>query len=190
MAVVHGNPTTKVHTEFPKIMDYRLNLKKNLSRWTKSEVPSFKLVGHLDTDHWTKLKKKHVDFVLGGKIMRELHAADDRHIHLPQKALPEPPGGIQRYYYDQGRKREDLLKRTFNMYQQELLVDDHHNIDKQGKPRRFTALKQPSIYNQRAKNGFQFWMDRDPILNHVSLSSKYTFGAKHTFHGLGNAPRN
>ena len=59
------------------------------------------------------------------------------------------------------------------MYQQELF-DDHHNIDKQGRQQRYKTMKQASVYNQRAKNGFQFWMERDPILNHVSCKPNLT----------------
>lgn len=181
------------YTEFPKIWEYRINQKKNLSRWTKDEVPSFKLVGHLDTDHWSKLKKKHVDYTVAGKLPREIHGVAGQRALPLQARLPEPSSGIQRHYYEQGRKREDLLKKTFTMYQQDLLVDDQRRVpvaSKHVKPSRFAAQKHPSIYHQHAKDGFQFWMDRDPILNKISFCSKYSFGSKHTFHGLGTAPRN
>ena len=37
---------------------FRPGQKKQLSHWSRYEVPSFKLVPQLDTDHWTKLKNK------------------------------------------------------------------------------------------------------------------------------------
>ncbi|KXJ13316.1 hypothetical protein AC249_AIPGENE18874 [Exaiptasia diaphana] len=96
--------------------------------------------------------------------------------------LPKPRGGLQLHYYDVGKRRDELMQESRTMYSTP--PDIHHAGTKK------TTTKRPSIYNEHAKNGFKFWLDKDPHVKKISLYSKYTFGSKHTVHGLGNAPRN
>ncbi|XP_031561046.1 uncharacterized protein LOC116297049 isoform X1 [Actinia tenebrosa] len=162
--------------EFPKIWEYRYGDRKELSHWSKHELPLIQLIGKLDTDHWTKLKRRHQTF----------YTSMDPRSKLNQTSvndLPKPHGGIQQHYYDQSRNRaEHLLQEGRTMYS----LPDVHFTGNRNK----TARRQPSIYNQHAKNGFKFWMEGDPNVNKISFCSKYTFGSKYTIHGLGNAPRN
>jgi len=173
-----------VAREFPKVWEHR----KDLSHRTKRDVPSLKLASQLDTDHWAKLKGKQVDFVN--------HVS---HGFPPNQSMAgrsrQAPGlssAFQRYYYDHGRSREELLKKTFTMYYQGKAVEEKPSIrvTKPQRPQRPQVQRRPSVYNQRAKEGFKFWVQQDPMVNRISFCSKYTFGSKNTFHGLGNAPRN
>ncbi|XP_022809593.1 uncharacterized protein LOC111346580 isoform X2 [Stylophora pistillata] len=172
--------------EFPKVWEHR----KNLSHWSKQDVPSLKLAQQLDTDHWAKLKGKHVNFLnrmsdtLSSKEVLAGHSQKD----------PELSSAFQRYYYDQSRHREELSKKTYTMYYQgkplEKAESSRQVLQQTNDLPRPQVQRRPSVYNQRAKEGFKFWLESDPMIKRISFCSKYTFGSKSTFHGLGNAPRN
>jgi len=175
-----------VAKEFPKVWEHR----KDLSHWAKRDVPSLKLAGQLDTDHWAKLKGKHVDFV---NRMSYGFPPNESMNGRAQNAPDLQSSAFQRYYYDQSRHREDLLKKTYTMYYQGKAMDKDSSTRVPApttKLQRPQVQRRPSVYNQRAKEGFKFWLERDPMVKRIAFCSKYTFGSKSTFHGLGNAPRN
>lgn len=172
-----------VAREFPKVWLHR----KDMSRWAKLDVPSLKLASQLDTDHWAKLKGKHIEFVTHVSYgFPPKPAKQSGHSHPQSAGLSS---AFQKYYYNKSQHREDLLKKSFTMYQQGKPVEKEASLraNKQHRPQ---VQRRPSVYNQRAKEGFKFWLEDDPMINRVSFCSKYTFGSKSTFHGLGNAPRN
>jgi len=174
-----------VAKEFPKVWEHR----KDLSHWTKRDVPSLKLTGQLDTDHWAKLKGKHVEFV---DRMSYGFSPNEPTTGRTQNA-PVQSSAFQRYYYDQSRHREDLLKKTYTMYYQDKPMDKDSSTRVTAPAsilQRPQVRRRPSVYNQRAKEGFKFWLERDPMVKRIAFCSKYSFGSKNTFHGLGNAPRN
>lgn len=48
--------------------------------------------------------------------------------------------------------------------------------NKQHRPQ---VQKRPSVYNQRAKEGFKFWLEEDPMINRVSRkNASETFGSR------------
>ncbi|XP_022809594.1 uncharacterized protein LOC111346580 isoform X3 [Stylophora pistillata] len=167
--------------EFPKVWEHSSH-RKNLSHWSKQDVPSLKLAQQLDTDHWAKLKGKHVNFLnrmsdtLSSKEVLAGHSQKD----------PELSSAFQRYYYDQSRHREELSKSK----PLEKAESSRQVLQQTNDLPRPQVQRRPSVYNQRAKEGFKFWLESDPMIKRISFCSKYTFGSKSTFHGLGNAPRN
>ncbi|XP_048586666.1 uncharacterized protein LOC116611760 [Nematostella vectensis] len=169
------NQDSSVKLLFPKIWEYRPAGRKELSHWSKHEVPSLQLIGDLDTDHWTKLKRKHKQF---SKSMNNLS-----YTPLPRHLPPQPESGPQRHNYEQIKHREAMKERAKTMYY--TLPEGYRESSRVKK----AVPNGASIYNQHAREGFKFWMTKD-LVNKVSFCSKYTFGSKHTLHGLRNAPRN
>lgn len=175
-AILQQKPGVK---DFSKIREH----KKDLSHWSRQEVPCLKLVSHLDTDHWAKLKGKHIAFVQS--IARDVQPAHLKHTH-PMNT----PGLSSAFHkYDHRKQRKELLKKSYTMYYHGKPVEDKTS-PQEANAQRPQAQRRPSVYNQRAKGGFKFWLERDPMVTKIPLCSKYTFGSKGTFHGLGNAPRN
>ncbi|XP_031561047.1 uncharacterized protein LOC116297049 isoform X2 [Actinia tenebrosa] len=96
--------------EFPKIWEYRYGDRKELSHWSKHELPLIQLIGKLDTDHWTKLKRRHQTF----------YTSMDPRSKLNQTSvndLPKPHGGIQQHYYDQSRNRAEHLLQGIKLHE-------------------------------------------------------------------------
>ncbi|XP_074632070.1 uncharacterized protein LOC141890486 [Acropora palmata] len=171
-------PMTK---DYPKMWQHR----KDLSHWSKYEVPCMTLVSQMDTDHWAKLKGKHIAYVQS--LSRDNLPSHSKYGH--SQHAPGLSNAFHKYYYDKRKHREELLKRSYTMYYHGKPVEDK-TFQGQNCVQRSRDQGRPSIYHQRAKQGFQFWLEQDPMVKKIALSSKYTFGSKSTFHGLGNAPRN
>lgn len=66
-----------------------------------------------------------------------------------------------------------LFSETYTMYYQ------GKPMDKESSPRvpaptsklqrpQPQAQRRPSVYNQRAKEGFKFWLERDPMVNRIT----------------------
>ena len=65
------------------------------------------------------------------------------------------------------------LSETFTMYYQGKAVEEKPSIrvtkpQRPQRPQRPQVQRRPSVYNQRAKEGFKFWLQQDPMVNRIS----------------------